>query len=117
MFDKISNMRKRVTSYSNGTIVVLLMAIFEIILATIFLPLLFFLYLLKKMLNHMKTILYRTKSMQIKDLKQKIKNCKDYKEYIVLSSELDKLEGRDKWKTEDESDLYDYKLIQQRIKE
>lgn len=38
-------------------------------------------------------------------------NATSYKQWVDASLELDSLEGKDKWKLEDESELYDYKAL------
>ena len=53
--------------------------------------------------------------MEILDVRAKLKEATDYKTWKKLAIQLDQLEGKEEWKKEKESPLYDYELIEFRL--
>ena len=55
------------------------------------------------------------KSVQIRQLREKLKHCQSYSEYREKARELDKLMGNNAWKQTPESKFYDYLNLQEVI--
>lgn len=72
-------------------------------------------------LHYLKTLWYGTESsetgMRINALIIEQINATDYSQWVQASLELDNLEGNDKWKLQDESDLYDYQALAEQLDE
>lgn len=66
--------------------------------------------------SYLPTIFSSKKDKQIKKLLESQKNAKSYSEWCSISKQLDQLEGLQKWKQEDYSDIYDYELIRHRTR-
>ena len=63
---------------------------------------------LKRLILHL-TLQFTTQGRQIQNLQRQIRKAKSFEERQAIGSTLDKLEGKDIWRHEAESPLYEYK--------
>ncbi|CAE7027926.1 SDP1L [Symbiodinium sp. CCMP2592] len=63
-----------------------------------------------------KTALPNSRKVYKEELKQARRKCADYKTFQSLGEKLDKAEGKDKWKREDNSPLFDSQHLRERTK-
>ena len=65
---------------------------------------------------HQRVIAATADACAVQRAEKALYEAKDYADWYAAAKELDRLEGRDKWRLEKESESYDYRLLDSRVR-